>query len=58
MSPKAGRPTTNPKDKGRLTMRLDEECTAILNRYCEQEKVDRAEAARRGIRKLKGDIKE
>lgn len=58
MSPKAGRPTTNPKDKGRLTMRLDEECESILSRYCEQEKVERAEAARRGIRKLKGDIKE
>lgn len=57
MSPKAGRPTTNPKDKGRLTMRLDAECQTILDIYCEQESVDRAEAARRGIKKLKGDIK-
>ena len=57
MSPKAGRPTTNPKDKGRLTMRLDAECQTILDSYCEQESVDRAEAARRGIKKLRGDIK-
>lgn len=58
MSPKAGRPTTNPKDRGRLTLRLDAECEAILDKYCEQNCVERAEATRRGIKKLKDDIKE
>lgn len=57
MSPPAGRPTTNPKDKGRLTIRLDAESDAILNQYCEQEQVERTEAVRRGIKKLKDEIK-
>lgn len=57
MSPPAGRPTTNPKDKGRLTIRLDAESESILSKYCEQEKVDRNEAARRGIKKLKDELK-
>lgn len=57
MSPPAGRPTTNPKDKGRLTIRLDEESANILAKYCAQEKIERNEAVRRGIKKLKDDIK-
>ncbi len=57
MSPRTGRPTDNPKGKP-LTIRLDEESRTILNAYCEQENVDKGEAARRGIKKLKSDLKE
>jgi len=53
---KLGRPTDNPK-KDRLTVRLDEESIEILTTYCDQEKIDRAEGIRRGIKKLKSDIK-
>lgn len=57
MSPRTGRPTDNPKGKP-LTVRLDEESRIILNDYCEQEKVEKGEAVRRGIKKLKSDLKE
>lgn len=57
MSPTAGRPTTNPKDKGRITIRLDKESVEILDTYCEQESIERGEAVRRGIKKLKDEIK-
>lgn len=53
---KIGRPTENPK-KERITVRLDEEASEILDNYCAQEVVERAEAIRRGIKKLKDDIK-
>lgn len=56
MSPRTGRPTNNPKNE-RVTVRLDNESSEILNQYCGQEDVERAEAIRRGIKKLKGDIK-
>ena len=56
MKQKMGRPTDNPK-KDRLTVRLDEESTEILTTYCDQEKIERAEGIRRGIKKLKSDIK-
>ena len=54
-SPKMGRPTDNPKDKT-LFVRLDGESSEVLEAYCEQEKVTKAEAARRGIKKLKDDL--
>lgn len=57
MSPRTGRPTDNPKGKP-LTVRLDEESAEILNKYCTQEKVDKGEATRRGIKKLRSEIKE
>ena len=53
---KMGRPTDNPKPY-QMTVKYDEECKEILERYCEQEKVSRMEAARRGIKRLKGDLK-
>lgn len=56
MSPRTGRPTDNPK-RERITVRLDETSSEILDRYCEQEKCERAEAIRRGVKKLKDDIK-
>lgn len=56
MSPRTGRPTNNPKGTP-IHVRLDKESEEILNAYCEQEKVSKMEAARRGIKKLKSDIK-
>ncbi len=55
-SPKMGRPTDNPKDKS-LFVRLDGESNDVLDAYCKQEQVTKAEAARRGIKKLKDDLK-
>ena len=51
-----GRPTDNPKPY-HMTVKYDEECKEILEQYCKQEQVPRMEAARRGIKKLKDDLK-
>ena len=56
MSPRIGRPTDNPKTH-KITVRLDEESAKIMERYCEQECVEKAEAVRRGLKKLESDIK-
>ena len=56
MSPRTGRPTSNPKGKP-IHIRLDEKSEQLFERYTEQEKVTRAEAIRRGIAKLEADIK-
>lgn len=56
MSAKIGRPTNNPKEE-RITVRLDKESSEILNDYCNQQDVGKAEAIRQGIKKLKDDIK-
>lgn len=56
MSPRTGRPTDNPKGKP-LTIRLDNESQEILDDYCKQEMVNKGEAVRIGIKKLKHDIK-
>lgn len=57
MSPRTGRPKSdNPKNE-RVTIRLDNDCSKTLNDYCKQEQVEKAEAIRRGINKLKSDIK-
>lgn len=56
MSPRTGRPTNNPKNS-KLTVRLDAESTEILEAYCKQESIEKAEAVRRGLKKLKADIK-
>lgn len=56
MSPRTGRPTDNPKGSP-VHVRLDKECEQILNDYCEQEQVSKMEAIRRGIKKLRSEIK-
>lgn len=56
MFPRTGRPTDNPKNS-KITVRLDAESVAIMEQYCKQESIERAEAVRRGIKKLKADIK-
>ena len=57
MSPRTGRPTDNPKNH-KVTVRLDDEAENILERYCKQKNVEKGEAVRRGIKKLRSDIKE
>ena len=54
-SKKMGRPTDNPKPY-RMAVKYDEECKEILEAYCLQENVNKMEAARRGIKKLKGEL--
>lgn len=56
MSPRTGRPTDNPKPN-KITVRIDEATKTVLDSYCEQEKIERAEGIRRGIRKLEAEIK-
>ena len=56
MDPRRGRPTDNPK-ASQISVRLDEECINILNNYIKQENISRVEAIRRGIKKLKDDVK-
>lgn len=58
MSPKTGRPKIeNPKSE-RITVRLDNDSAATLKLYCEQMHVEKAEAIRRGIARLKPEITE
>jgi hypothetical protein len=56
LSPRTGRPTDNPKGTS-IHVRLDKKCEEILNAYCEQEKVSKMEATRRGIKRLEPDLK-
>lgn len=56
MSPRTGRPTDNPKTN-KITVRLDEEATQIMEQYCKQESIEKGEAVRRGIKKLKSELK-
>ena len=53
---KIGRPTDNPKSKP-IHVRLDEESASVLDAYCAQEQIPKTEGIRRGIKKLKDDIK-
>ena len=58
MSPRTGRPKSDNPKAERITIRIDNEYSQIIKSYCEQEKIDKTEAIRRGIQKLKSDIKE
>lgn len=55
--PRTGRPKSeNPKSEA-IHIRVDAETREILRDYCEQENVPKTEAVRRGIHKLRSDIK-
>lgn len=56
MSPRTGRPTTNPRPN-KLSIRLNNESLGTLEAYCNQEKVNKTEAIERAIGKLKDEIK-
>jgi len=51
-----GRPTDNPKPY-KIAIKLDQEAKDVLDDYCKQESVSVMEAGRRGIKKLKDDLK-
>lgn len=51
MSPRTGRPTNNPRPN-KISIRISDRDKAILENYCEREKVNKTEAISRGIRKL------
>ena len=53
---KRGPKTDNPK-AFKVTVKLDQEAKETLDSYSEQENVSVSEAARRGIKKLKDDLK-
>lgn len=57
MSPKMGRPKTDNPKSNPIHVRLDEESKEILEEYCKQENIPKTEGIRRGIQKLKSDIK-
>jgi len=50
---KVGRPFADNPKVTKLTVRIDAEETKILDDYCEQNKVKRADGVREGIRRLK-----
>ena len=52
MSPRTGRPPIENPMSERITVRLDKESSQILQEYCKDNHVERAEAIRRGIKKL------
>ena len=57
MSPRTGRPkSSNPKSET-IHVRLDEETKSILEKYCEQEEIPKTEGIRRGIHRLRSEIK-
>jgi hypothetical protein len=57
MNPRIGRPKLdNPKTES-IHLRLSKEDREIIDCYCKQENIPKTEAIRRGIRKLKDDIK-
>ena len=56
MNSRMGRPTDNPKPY-KITIRIDEKCKMILEKYCKQEDITQMEAVRRGIKKLETEIK-
>ena len=52
MSPRTGRPKAeNPKEIN-LTIRLDSKTKELLLQYCDEHKVTKGEAVRRGIQML------
>lgn len=53
---KRGPKTDNPKPY-RITVKLDREAKDILDAYCEQESVSVMEATRRGVKRLRPDLK-
>lgn len=57
MSPRTGRPKSENPKSNPIHVRLDNETLSVLNEYCEQEKIPKTEGIRRGIMKLKAEIK-
>lgn len=49
ISPRTGRPKSSNPKSNRITVRLDDETFRKIENYCEEEKIDKTEAIRRGI---------
>ena len=57
VSPRTGRPKSNNPKSNPIHVRLDDETKEILENYCNQEKIAKTEGIRRGIHRLRPDIK-
>ena len=57
MSPRTGRPKSDNPKSNPIHVRLDNETQEILEKYCQQEDIPKTEGIRRGIYKLKSEIK-
>lgn len=57
MSPRTGRPKSENPKSNPIHVRLDNETKEILENYCNQENISKTEGSRRGIQKLRSDIK-
>ena len=57
MSPQIGRPKSDNPKSNPIHVRLDDETKEILEEYCNQEKIANTEGIRRGIHRLRSDIK-
>ena len=57
MSPRTGRPKSDNPKSNPIHVRLDNETKEILEIYCNQEQIAKTEGIRRGIHRLKSDIK-
>ena len=57
MSPRTGRPKKDNPKSNPIHVRLDDETKSILENYCKQEQIPKTEGIRRGIHKLRSDIK-
>lgn len=57
MSPRTGRPKSDNPKSNPIHVRLDDETKEILENYCKQEEIAKTEGIRRGIHRLKPDIK-
>lgn len=56
MSPRTGRPTNNPRPN-KISIRISDKDKTLLEKYCEQERVNKTEAISRGIHKLESELK-
>ncbi len=52
MSPRTGRPTDNPKHI-QIAVRFDNETLQILDKYCKDKNITRAEGVRQAVKLLK-----
>lgn len=52
MAPRTGRPKAENPKRNDIKVRLDDETTVKLDKYCQENNVTRAEAIRQGIHLL------
>ena len=55
MSPRTVRPKLDNPKSARITIRLDTSTVEFLDQYCQEHKIDKAEAIRLGIDKLRSE---